>query len=434
MAVPQRSPRLQRQAKLPPRNRSHTPAGGEFLLDERVRRGGSHHQKLVILRRPRDPRNDVVFVGGIDLSHGRRDTEQHAGDSQAIKLDRRYGPRPPWHDVHLEVHGPAVGDFDFTFRERWSDPTPLDHSSPARAWLLRATSRGRTVRPLPEALPDPPPAGNHAVQVLRSYPARRPPYPFAPRGERSIALAFAKAVRRARKLIYVEDQYFWSGEIAAPLADALRRHPELQLIVVTPRYPDKDGRLSGPPSRIAQQEAMTTVLSAGKDRVAFYDLENDAGTPVYVHAKIFIIDDVWATVGSDNLNRRSWTHDSEVSCAVIDGDLDDRPPVDPGGLGDCARGFARRLRLTLWAEHLGKQEDDGALLGLENALEIWRATATRLEQWDRDGSRGPRPPGRVRPHRVDPVAARNRWWALALQHLLFDPDGRPLALRRRRQF
>lgn len=85
-------------------------AGGEVLLDERVRRGGSHHQKLVILRDPGDQRADVAFVGGIDLCHGRRDDTQHRGDGQAIELDRRYGPRPPWHDIQLEVSGPAVGD------------------------------------------------------------------------------------------------------------------------------------------------------------------------------------------------------------------------------------------------------------------------------------------------------------------------------------
>ena len=48
-------------------------AGGEVLLDHRVRRGGSHHQKLFVVRRRRPARPDVAFVGGIDLCHGRRD-------------------------------------------------------------------------------------------------------------------------------------------------------------------------------------------------------------------------------------------------------------------------------------------------------------------------------------------------------------------------
>ena len=69
-----------------------------------------------------------------------------------------------------------------------------------------------------------------------------------------------------------------------------------------------------------------------------YDLDNDEGTPIYVHAKVCIIDDVWMTIGSDNLNRRSWTHDSELSCAIIDETVDEREPADPAGLGDGARG------------------------------------------------------------------------------------------------
>ena len=112
-------------------------AGGEVLLDERVRRDGSHHQKLFVARHPDATDLDVAFVGGIDLCHGRRDDEHHAGDEQAIDLDPRYGPRPPWHDVQLEVRGPAVGDLAWTFRERWEDPTPLDHRNPWRRRLAR---------------------------------------------------------------------------------------------------------------------------------------------------------------------------------------------------------------------------------------------------------------------------------------------------------
>ncbi len=211
-------------------------AGGEVLLDERVKRGGSHHQKLVVVRHRASAERDVAFVGGIDLSHGRRDDARHAGDRQVIGLDRRYGSRPPWHDAQLEVRGPAVADLDFTFRERWSDPTPLNYSGNCRAWLSGKVSRDRVAKPLPGPLAAPPAAGGHAVQVLRTYPSRRPPYPFAPRGERSIARAFSKAIARARTLIYIEDQYFWSVEIARLLAEALDRQRRAAAVVVCPAF------------------------------------------------------------------------------------------------------------------------------------------------------------------------------------------------------
>ncbi|MDP9461510.1 MAG: phospholipase, partial [Actinomycetota bacterium] len=54
--------------------------GGEVILDQRIRRLGSHHQKLVVLRHDEDPSRDVAFVGGIDLCYGRRDDADHRGD------------------------------------------------------------------------------------------------------------------------------------------------------------------------------------------------------------------------------------------------------------------------------------------------------------------------------------------------------------------
>jgi phosphatidylserine/phosphatidylglycerophosphate/cardiolipin synthase-like enzyme len=243
-------------------------AGGEVLLDERVRRGGCHHQKLVIMRHRDDPRRDVAFVGGIDLCHGRGDDEGHRGDPQAIAIDRRYGPTPPWHDVQLELHGPVIGDLEETFRERWADPTPLDRRNGLRARLARLAHEPRRARTLPGRHDDPVPAGPHAVQVLRTYPAKRPPFPFAPQGERSIARAYRKALGRASSLIYIEDQYLWSRDVARDLASALRRSSTLRVIVVVPRFPDRDGRLSGPPNRIGQEAAMRVVQEAGGDRVA----------------------------------------------------------------------------------------------------------------------------------------------------------------------
>lgn len=411
-----------------------TEAGGEVLLDERVRRGGSHHQKMVLIRHPSSVDRDVAFVGGIDLSHGRRDNTQHHGDDQIIKLDKRYGPRPAWHDVQLEIRGPAIGDLDLTFRERWEDPTPLNHAGRARAWFSRVSSRDRIAGVLPERLADPLAVGGHAVQVLRTYASRRPRYSFAPNGERSVARAFAKAIKRARTLIYIEDQYFWSVEIAKILARALRRHEGLQLIVVVPRYPDKDGTLSGPPSRLAQARAMAIVQAAGGGRVGFYDVENEMGKPIYVHAKVCVIDDVWATVGSDNLNRRSWTHDSELSCAVIDSELDERMPLDPGGMGDGSRKFARELRLSLWSEHLGRSSDDSELLDTADSSRLWKKAAGELEDWETQDDQGYRPSSRIRAHVIEPVTGGSRRWASIAYRLIFDPDGRPFKLRIRNRF
>jgi phosphatidylserine/phosphatidylglycerophosphate/cardiolipin synthase-like enzyme len=413
-------------------------AGGEVLLDERVRRDGSHHQKLFVIHHPATPHRDVAFVGGIDLCHGRRDDADHNGDEQAIELDARYGPRPPWHDIQLEVRGPAVGDLAWTFRERWEDPTPLDHRNPWRAQLRRLAGEPRRPDPLPPAPADPPPVGvhDHAVQVLRTYPAKRPALPFAPDGERSVARAYLKAFERARRLVYVEDQYLWSSAAATFLGARLRAEPSLHLVAVVPRYPDQDGRLSGPPYRIGQQRAIDELRRAGGDRVAIFDLEAPSGWPIYVHAKICVVDDTWMIVGSDNLNLRSWTNDSEVSCAVIDHRRDDREPIDPGGHGDGARVLARETRIALWREHLGWGDDaiDDHLADGVAAIDVLRRSAATLDAWHAGPQTSERPPGRLGMHQPGRVRWWAAWWARPVHHLLIDPDGRPRHMRRSDSF
>jgi phosphatidylserine/phosphatidylglycerophosphate/cardiolipin synthase-like enzyme len=409
-------------------------AGGEVLLDQRVRLFGSHHQKLFVLRRRNDPSRDVAFVGGIDLCHSRRDDADHLGDPQALTLDPRYGTTPPWHDASLELRGPVVADVLAIFAERWDDPTPLDRRTPYRMLQQRLARMPRHPKPLPEAAPAPPPAGPHTVQLLRTYAPKRPPFPFAPNGERSIARAYAKAFSRARSLIYVEDQYLWSAEVAAGIVKALKRNPDLHVIAVVPRYPNSDGPLAGPPSRIGQLRAIRMLRRAAPDRVGVFDLENEAGTPIYVHAKICIVDDTWTTCGSDNFNRRSWTTDSELTCAVLDTTPDTREPQRVDHDGGVSRRFARDLRLTLWAEHLGIDPDDPLLLDPARALATWNASADSLDGWHRAGTGAPRPAGRVRHHRTEPVTRFQRLWATPAYRVGVDPDSRPGSLRRTARF
>jgi phosphatidylserine/phosphatidylglycerophosphate/cardiolipin synthase-like enzyme len=386
-------------------------AGGECLRDMRVRAGGSHHQKFVVLRHPGRPELDVAFVGGIDLCHGRGDSGEHEGDAQAISMAPVYGPHPPWHDVQLELRGPAVGQVEATFRERWADPTPLSRNP--LFWLHdRLEREDLRADPLPPQLPDPPPEGEFGVQLLRTYPyLRTGPYPFAPDGERSVARGYRKALERARRLVYIEDQYLWSPQVAGCFADALRATPQLHLVAVVPRHPDAPGRISLTPQLYGRERALTMLRAAGGDRVHVFAPENASGTPIYVHAKVCIVDNAWATVGSDNVSLRSWTHDSELTCAV----------ADPSG--DYARNFRRRLA----REHLGIDLDDDDFVTF---IDAFGDAATRLQSWYEGGCRGPRPSGRLRPYIAPALKWWTRRWSGVLYRIVHDPDGRPRALRR----
>lgn len=403
----------------------------EVLLDMRVRPGGAHHQKLVVVRHREDPSRDVAFVGGIDVAHSRRDDSSHHGDHQQQALAPEFGPRPGWHDVHCAISGPAVADVETVFRERWEDPTPL-----APAIHSRIRDRLSRVKHDPTPLPPPFPApgpvegGTHVVQLLRTYPHQRRSraYPFAPRGERSIARAHLKAIGQAGGLLYLEDQYLWSSTITAAFAEALSASPDLRLIAVLPHRPDVEGmgerlQLEG------RYEAIEQLTASAPDRFAAYGIENHAGWPVYVHAKVRVVDDWYATIGSDNINRRSWTHDSELAALVIeDAGLDHSP-------------YARALRLRLAAEHLDRPlSGDGHVEAMADCIsaagmfEAYASAAKALQSWHEGGMVGTRPPGRLRPL-VPPEIGR--WAKRALevpQRLVGDPDGRPRRLRAGGQF
>jgi phosphatidylserine/phosphatidylglycerophosphate/cardiolipin synthase-like enzyme len=236
-------------------------------------------------------------------------------------------------------------------------------------------------------------------------------------------------------LIYVEDQYFWSSEIVGCFVRALAEQRDLRLIAVIPHHPDQDGRISKPLNLVGREQALHDVFAAGRDRVAVYGVENHAGTPVYVHAKVCVVDDVWASVGSDNINRRSWTHDSELSCAVVDTELDGREPAAIDRYGDGARRFARDLRLELAREHLDRQPgDDADLLDPAETFRVFADSAAQLQSWHDAGGRGTRPPGRLRPYALPPMSRMTRAWATPLYRTLADPDGRPPRLRRGNEF
>ncbi|GAA5146853.1 hypothetical protein GCM10023340_18390 [Nocardioides marinquilinus] len=408
--------------------------GVEAILDMRVRQRGSHHQKLVVIRHRDDPTRDIAYVGGIDLAHSRRDDRDHGGDPQALdNMPDEYGPTPPWHDIQAAITGPAVHDVETTFRERWEDPTTLLRSP---IILTRDKLRGLDTSPdpLPPQAPPPPPVpgATHVVQLLRTYPDLRGgrDYAFADGGERSVARGYSKAVEQARRLVYVEDQYLWGRHVGNVFTDALRAHDDLHVIVVVPLHPDVEGL-----NRVAQREgrrrAMAEMTAAAPDRVGIFGIENHAGTPVYVHAKTCMVDDTWASIGSDNFNRRSWTHDSELSCVVV----------------DRAGAYARDLRLTLAAEHLDREPHDPEAPAAPGApgdmsdcvdpagmLAAYAACADALDAWHEGGRRGPRPPGRLRRLPVPEVGWFARLGALPLYLAAHDPDGRPRSLRRRDAF
>jgi len=161
-------------------------------------------------------------------------------------------------------------------------------------------------------------------------------YDFAPRGDFRIVEAYRRALLSAQRLIYLENQFLWAPEIAEILIEKLRRPPtpEFRVVVLLPANPnngsdDTQGQLG----LIADADSEGRFLPT-----TIYARTGARSGPLYVHAKVGIVDDRWMTIGSANLNAHSLFNDSEVNVITDDAEL------------------ARRTRVRLWAEHLERPE------------------------------------------------------------------------------
>ncbi|MDQ2741833.1 MAG: phospholipase D family protein [Chloroflexota bacterium] len=302
----------------------------ECRLDHRAAFSHDHHQKAVTI----DGR--VAYVGGIDLTTfqgDRWDTAQHP---------LRFGPN--WHDVQARIRGEAVQDVEENFCQRWNAVT------------------GEHLQPLPA--PEPDPAWLTPVQVVRTVPAGF--YPFAPNGEYGIAHAYLTALRRAERFIYLENQYLWSPEIVDALIEAMNRphNGPFRIAVVLPAR-----AYSGKYDNDEHVRRLNAV-DAGRGIFHAYSIYAHGPAfgktgyrylPIYVHAKVAIVDDQWLTIGSANLNGRGLATDTEMNVQAVD------PAV------------ARALRVRLWAEHLGMTLDEVAAADPSALIDgPWKAVSSRM--------------------------------------------------------
>ena len=284
-----------------------------------------HHQKswLIDAGHP----TELSFVGGINLDHGSVAARGHA--------PREHGNV---HDVYLELRGPAATDVHHNFVQRWNEASDREDSN---GHWPPANDRGDLDFPIEVTAP----IGEIRVQIARTVQADRyrdtTPTPggkaFAiQRGEFSIYDQYISAIDAARSSIYVEGQAIGSPKVVGHLKRALERGVQVIFLVPGRCHPEFAA------ARRVPKLAPFFDLIASLDEFPTFSLaaiasEEASGSAheIYVHAKIMLVDDCWATIGSTNTVDRSFKTDTELNASIWHSET------------------VKALRCELFEEHLG---------------------------------------------------------------------------------
>jgi cardiolipin synthase len=235
-------------------------AGGFEALNHR------DHRKLTIV----DGR--VAFLGGINISavYGSTSSALRRKDDD-LPIDKR-----PWRDMQTRVEGPVVADLERAFLAQWAQQAK--EKGPGEAQFL----------------PQLAPQGAHVVRILEGSPSEQE--------VNAMYVTFISAIENAEKEVRIMNPYFVPHEsLRNALERAARRGVDVRLVLPS----RSDSRLAYHAGRSYYGE----LLQAG---VRIFE-RNDR----ILHAKAGIVDGVWSTVGSTNLDWRSLLYNDEINVVVI---------------------------------------------------------------------------------------------------------------------
>ena len=269
--------------------------------------GYCHHQKSWVIDAGQP--GETAFVGGINLHNNSVVPAGHP------YMEHKWGST---HDVYVELGGPAATDVHHNFVQRWNEASERGHEH--GTW--------EDPRDMPFPVQASAPAGEVAVQVTRTvragaYSDGTPPPGGEPHsiadGDGSILDQYIAAIDAAREAIYIENQAIGSPVIVAHLNQALQRGVDVTFLVPGRPHPDMAA------ARNDSGSAPFFEQIAGLGRYENFLLAAVAGNivgggyhDIYVHAKIALIDDVWATIGSTNIANRSFHRDTELNASFWD--------------------------------------------------------------------------------------------------------------------
>ncbi|HET6151148.1 MAG TPA: VTT domain-containing protein [Polyangia bacterium] len=312
----------------PRRQFGHAHPRLRFALDADHGSGGSHHQKVVVVD------DQVAFVGGVDLTLHRWDDPQHL-PVDARRIDGDGALYDPFHDVHAVVAGPAAAALGELARMRWRGrrrrpaPAPVDAGTGGEA-AGEASD--------PPAWPRDLAADARDIQVGLARTLACPGQPTV----REIEALTLQAIAAAERWIYSENQYLTSGSIVRALAARLTAAQGPEIVLVLPEV--ESGWKERSSMGILRAQALARLRAADRhQRLRLLTPVVSRGGDsrrVAVHAKVMVVDDALAKIGSSNFSNRSMGLDSECDLAVEAHD-------------DASTAFVASVRNRLLGEHLG---------------------------------------------------------------------------------
>lgn len=329
---------------------------------DRAQPGYCQHQKTWLIDAELDSAR--AFIGGINLNPHSLVRPGHQGEGHN-------------HDVYIELTGPAIVDVHHNFAQRWNEASErtLPDGGWGQAW--------REELAFPKQLPSE--RGKAYVQIQRTTHAGRyfkhqptldgPPFDVAA-GERSNLEQYCAAIKWAQKSIYLENQFLEVSEIVEALEAALQRGVEV--VALLPAEPAVKLSSQVSPERSAFLQTRARLGSYPNFSLAGIAGLGDDGArkAVYVHSKLMLVDDSWATVGSCNLHHYSLFGNGELNAAFFNPES------------------VKAIRVELFEEYLGmdtSQLDDVEALRLfqeiasvnrerhNNGDPNWQGLAFRLD-------------------------------------------------------
>ena len=342
-----------------------------FKLDAHHPVGAAHHQKVIVID------EDTAFCSGIDVTNNRWDTRSH-DEHQEQRFQPDGNDAGPWHDAAMVVQGDVARALSEYAVQHWDD------------------AGGKQVKAV-TARADCWPAGLDAdftdcpIAIARTLPEME-----GQKSVQEIENLGIDLIASAENYIYVESQYFASAAIARAIVERLAEADGPEVIIVNPQ--SAEGWLESEIMNSSRARLYEAVKARDKyDRFRMYHPFNAAGTAIYVHAKILIVDDRYIRIGSSNVNNRSLGFDSECDVAI------DASATD----GNAVSGQIARIRNDLLAEHLGKEEQD-----VSRVIAKTGSLIATIDSLDRAGRR-------LRPYQTPDINAVEDWLA---DNDILDPE------------